>query len=55
MAMLYADDHQIIDSSGSDGFVGVVVQVRGLVMAPGVCQLMSLHHKGWKIRLLQIP
>ena len=25
----------------SDGFVGVAVQVRGLVMAPGVRQLMS--------------
>ena len=44
MAMLYADDHQIIDSSGSDGFVGVVVQVRGLVMAPGGRQLMFLRH-----------
>jgi hypothetical protein len=42
MAMLYADDHQIVDSSGSDGFVGVAVQVRGLVvMAPGVRQLSS--------------
>ena len=28
----------------SDGFVGVAVQVRGLVMAPGVRQLMSLRH-----------
>ena len=32
-----------VDSDGY-GFVGVAVQVRGLVMAPGVRQLMSLRH-----------
>ena len=44
IVMLWSCDCRIVGLSSSKYCDGVAVQVRGLVMAPGVRQLMSLRH-----------